>query len=154
MTATLLNERHTRIFWDGSSLRTTITKHVPSFAPVAQHHLFLLDTTMERNFPWLYHQISSRGEDFNLLFIVSNSSIKFMSAFKHRHSFSKLGESKSLHFWKDQLSGNSNIFQSRQNSIGFLYQQVSLSPFWVKDQNKLWRRNFVQSTYVGHSLRL
>ena len=103
--------------------------HVPSFAPVAQHHLFLLDTTMERNFPWLYHQISSRGEDFNLLFIVSNSSIKFMSAFKHRHSFSKLGESKSLHFWKDQLSGNSDIFQIRQNSIGSLYQQVSLSPF-------------------------
>ena len=61
-TATLLHERHTRISWDGSSLRTTITKHVPSFAPVEQHHLFLLDTTMERNFPWLYHQISSRGK--------------------------------------------------------------------------------------------
>ena len=49
---TLLDERHARTFWGGCSLRTILAKHVPSFPPLAQHHLFLLDTTMERNFPW------------------------------------------------------------------------------------------------------
>ena len=54
-----------------------------------------------------------------------------MSAFKHRHYFSKIGESKCLHFWKDQIfSRNSAIFQSCQNGIGSLYQQVSPSSFF------------------------
>ena len=51
---------------------------------LARHPIFLLDTTMERNFPWWYHWISSLGEDFNVLFTVSNFSDKSMSAVKHR----------------------------------------------------------------------
>ena len=51
---------------------------------LARHPLFLLDTTMERNFSWWYHWISSVGEDFNMPFSVSNFSVKFMSAVKHR----------------------------------------------------------------------
>ena len=64
-----------------------------------QHPLFLLDTTMERNFPSSYHWISSRGEDFNMPFTVSNFSVKSMLPLntgpEHRHYFSKIGESKS-----------------------------------------------------------
>ena len=52
----LLSERHSRILRGGCSLRTIFAKHVPSFTPVAQHHLFRekgipLYTTMEVNFP-------------------------------------------------------------------------------------------------------
>ena len=56
-----------------------------------------------------------------------------MSAFTDRHYFSEIGESKSLHFWKDQLfSANSDIFQSRQNGNGSLYKQAYPSPFLIQ----------------------
>ena len=70
----------------------------PSFVSVAQHHLFgkkdiPLDIAMERNFPWQYHWISSRGEDSNMSFPVSDGSIKFVSTFDYRHYLSKVGDS-------------------------------------------------------------
>ena len=54
---TLLIERHARIFYGGCSYRTIFAKHVLSFVPVAQHHLFgekniPFEPTMEINFPW------------------------------------------------------------------------------------------------------
>ena len=69
-----------------------------SFAPVAQHHLFgekdiPLDIDMERNFPWQYLWISSRGEDSTMPFPVSDGSIKFVSTFEYRHYISKVEES-------------------------------------------------------------
>ena len=50
----MLSAMHARIFLSGSDNRTILAKHVLSFAPVAQHHLFLekdisLDMPMERN---------------------------------------------------------------------------------------------------------
>ena len=84
----------------GCDNRTILAKHVTSFAPVAQHHLFgekdiPLDIAMERNFPWQYRWISSRGEDSNMSFPVSDGSIKFVSTFEYRHYLSKVGEGKS-----------------------------------------------------------
>ena len=84
----------------GCDNRTILAKHVTSFAPVAQHHLFgekdiPLDIAMERNFPWQYRWISSRGEDSNMSFPVSDGSIKFVSTFEYRHCLSKVGEGKS-----------------------------------------------------------
>ena len=69
-----------------------------SFAPVAQHHLFgekdiPLDIDMERNFPWQYRWISSRGGDSIMSFPVSDRSIKFVSTFEYRHCISKVEES-------------------------------------------------------------
>ena len=69
-----------------------------SFAPVAQHHLFgekdiPLDIAMERNFPWQYRWISSRGEDSTTSFPVSDGSIKFVSTFEYRYYLSKVEES-------------------------------------------------------------
>ena len=66
---------------------------------VERHPLFLLDTTMERNFPWSYHWIYSRGDDFNMPFAVSNFSVKSILPLntgpEQRHYFSKIGENKS-----------------------------------------------------------
>ena len=84
----------------GCDNRTILAKHVTSFAPVTQHHLFgekgiPLDNAMERNFPWQYRWISSRGEDSNMSFPVSDGSIKFASTMEYRHCLSKVGEGKS-----------------------------------------------------------
>ena len=82
----------------GCDNRTILAKHVTSFAPVAQHHLFgekdiPLDIAMERNFPWQYRWISSRREAS----LVSHGSIKFVSTFEYRHYLSKDGESEPHH---------------------------------------------------------
>ena len=84
----------------GHDNRAILAKHLTSFAPVAQYHLFRekdipLDITMERNFPWQYRWISSRGEDSNMLFPVSDGSVKFVSTFEYRHYLSKVGEGES-----------------------------------------------------------
>ena len=66
---------------------------------LVRYPLFPLDTTVERNFAWWYHWISSRGEDFNMPFTVSifllNQCLPLNTGPKHRHYFSKIGESKS-----------------------------------------------------------
>ena len=77
----LLRERHTRIFRGGCSHRAIHAKHVPSFTPVAQHHLFHkkgipLNTTMERNFPWECRWTPSRGIDSAVSFAIPNFPIK------------------------------------------------------------------------------
>ena len=82
----------------GCDNRTILAKHVMSFAPVAQQHFFgekyiPLDIAMERNFSWQYHWISSRGEDSNMSFLVSDGSIKYVSTFEYRHYLPKVGES-------------------------------------------------------------
>ena len=79
-----------------------------SFAPVAQHHLFgekdiPLDIAMERNFSWQYRRISSRGEDSNMSFPVSDGSIKFVSTFEYRHYLSKVREGKSHRLVANEL---------------------------------------------------
>ena len=83
----------------------------------------------------------------DLLFSISDVFVKVVSDFKDIHYFSKIGEGKrhylitndlrkkygdlgSFPFLRGQLvSENSNIIQSHQNGIGFLYQRVSPSPF-------------------------
>ena len=170
--STPLSERHAGIFLSGCDNRTILAKHVTSFAPVAQHHLFgekdiPLDIAMERNFPWQYRWISSRGEDSNMSFPVSDGSIKFVSTFEYRHYLSKVGESEphclvtnelreNVH--KDRffpISERTNLFP--ETKIDFWIAKTALDlctlkfflrRFWSKDQNKLWRRNFVQSTYL------
>ena len=96
---TLLSERHTRIFWSECSHRLILLRHMPSFAPVAQHLLhekdIPFDTTMERTFPWQYSWVSSPREDFNMPFSISDVSVKSVSAFEDRHYFCKIGEGKS-----------------------------------------------------------
>ena len=92
----------------GCDNRTILAKHVTSFAPVAQHHLFgekdiPLDIAMERNFPWQYRWISSRGEDSNMSFPVSDGSIKFVSTFEYRHYLSKVGEGKAHRLVANEL---------------------------------------------------
>ena len=54
-----------------------------------------MDISMEKNFPWQYRWISSRGKDSNMFFPVSDGSIKFVSTFEYIHDFSKIGEGKS-----------------------------------------------------------
>ena len=58
---------------------------------------------MERNFSWQYRWISSRREDSNMLFSVSDGSIKFMSTFECRHDLSKIEEGKSHHLVTNEL---------------------------------------------------
>ena len=171
--STPLSERHPGIFLSGCDNRTILAKHVTSFAPVAQHHLFgekdiPLDIAMERNFPWQYRWISSRGEDSNMSFPVSDGSIKFVSTFEYRHYLSKVGEGKSHRLVANELrkeDGHKDRFSpisERTNSfpkiktdfwiaktaLDLCTLKFLLRRFWSKDQNKLWRRNFVQSTYL------
>ena len=92
----------------GHDNRAILAKHVTSFAPVAQYHLFRekdipLDITMERNFPWQYRRISSRREDSNMPFPVSDGSIKFVSTFEYRHYLSKVGEGESHRLYANEL---------------------------------------------------
>ena len=58
---------------------------------------------MERNFPWQYRRISSRREDSNMPFPVSDGSIKFVSTFEYRHYLSKVGEGESHHLYANEL---------------------------------------------------
>ena len=106
--STPLSERHPGIFLSGCDNRTILAKHVTSFAPVAQHHLFgekdiPLDIAMERNFPRQYRWISSHGEDSTMSFPVSDESIKFVSTFEYRHYLSKAGEGESHHLVANEL---------------------------------------------------
>ena len=41
-----------------------------------------------------------------------------------------------------------------ETALDLCTSKFLLRRFWSKDQNKLWRRNFVQSTYLSHCLRL
>ena len=93
----------------GCDNRTIVAKHATSFAPVAQHHLFgekdiPLDIAMERNFPWQYRWISSRGEDSNMSFPVSDGSIKFVSTFEYRHYLLVANELREEDGHKDSFS--------------------------------------------------
>ena len=132
------NERHAGIFLSGCHNRTILGKHLTSFAPVAQHHLFRekdipLDIAMERNFPRQYCWISSRGEDTNMPFPVSDESIKFVSTFEYRHYLSKAGEGESHHLVANELRkeyGHKD-FPFLRGPIGFRkLRQISESPKW------------------------
>ena len=41
-----------------------------------------------------------------------------------------------------------------ETALDLCTSKFLLRRFWSKDQNKLWRRNFIQSTYLSHCLRL
>ena len=153
--STPLSERHAGIFLGGCDNRTILAKHVTSFAPVAQHHLFdekviPLDIVMERHFPWQYRWIFSGGEDSSMSFPISDGSIKFVSTFEYRHYLSKVGEGESHHLvanelrkddghkdWFSAISERTNSFSedrflNRQNGIGSLYLEVSPSPLLIQ----------------------
>ena len=88
-------------FWVGVVIRTILTKHVSSFAYIAQHHLFHekdtpCDSIIENNFSWEHRWILLHGKSFEMSFTVLNVPIKLVPAFKHRHGLSKIGESSLL----------------------------------------------------------
>ena len=123
---------------------------------------------MERNFPWEYHWISSHGEDSNISFPVSDESIKFVSTFEYRHYLSKVWENEPHRLVANELredDGHKDMFSPisertnsfPENKADFWIAKTALDlctlkfllhRFWSKDQNKFWRRNFVQSTYL------
>ena len=45
-------------------------------------------------------------------------------------------------------------FRVAKTALDLCTSKFLLRRFWSKDQNKLWRRNVVQSTYLSHCLRL
>ena len=120
---------------------------------------------MERKFPWQYHWKSSRGEDS---FPVSDGSIRFVSSFEYRHCLSKVGEGQSPRLvanelrkedsHKDRLSPISERTNSfleiktdlwiAETALDLCTLKFLLRCFWSKDQNKFWRGDFVQSTYL------
>ena len=123
---------------------------------------------MERNFPWQYCWISSRGKDSDMSFPVSDGSIKFVSTFEYRHYLSKVGESEPHRLVANEIreedvhkdrfspiSERANLFPETKKdfwiaktALNFCTLKFLLRRFWSKDQNKLWRRKFVQSTYL------
>ena len=127
-----------------------------------------MDISMERNFPWQYRWISSRGKDSNMSFPVSDGSIKFVSTFEYRHYLSNVGESERHRLVANELreeDGHKDSFypiSERSNSfpetktdfwiaktvLDLCTLKFLLCRFWSKDQNKLWKRNFVQNTYL------
>ena len=160
--STPLSERHAGIFLSGCVNRTILLKHVTSFAPVAQQHLFgerdiPLDISMERNFPWQYCWISFRGEDSNMSFPVSNGSIKFVSTFEYRHHLSNVWESEPHHMVANELreedghkdrfssiSKRTNLFPETKTDFWIAKTALDLCTlkfllrhFWFKGQNKL-----------------
>ena len=100
---------------------TILTKHVTSFAPVAQHHLFgekdiPLDIAIERNFPWQYRWISSRGKDSNMPFPVSDGSIK-LSLPLNTDTISPKLEKASLTAWSLMNTENEDRHKDRFSPI-------------------------------------
>ena len=77
------------------AIRTILAKNVPNFVPIALHHHFCekgttCDAMTENNFPWQHCWMLLRGENFDMSFTVTIVYVKLVSAFKHRHSLSKI----------------------------------------------------------------
>ena len=170
--ATLLSERHARIFLGGCSHRAILAKHVASFA-WKRTSLWIL--SWEQIFLGSITGSSPVWKILTCLFSISYVIVKsVLSAFEDRHHFTKIGENRSHCLVTNELrkkdgdKGKSLAICERTNSFAeikayFRIIKTALDPctwefllcgFWSKDQKQLWRRHFVQSTNFCHSLRL
>ena len=110
------------VFGMGVAIREILAKNASRVAPIAEHHLFCekdtpSDAIMKNNFLWKHRRIPLSGENFDMSFTVPNVPIKLVSAFKHRHGLSEIGESKST-AWSLMYSGRKSV--TKVGSFPFL----------------------------------
>ena len=155
----------------GCNHRAIPAKHVPSFR---QKRTSLWILSWKEIFLASITGSPPAWKTLTCLFSISYVSVKSVSAFEDRHCFLKIGEGRSHCLVTNELRRKDSDkdrlppISERTNSLAEIVAyfriiktaldcctwEFLLRSFWSKDQNKLWSRHFVQSTYLCHSLRL